>query len=83
MRTRATCSQAYIANVLPFSIAPRPPDEDGKELAMLLLYDWPLWLMALFVATATLAAALVGYAVFRRAFDIERPPPSSLTRPFP
>lgn len=41
---------------------------------MLFLYNWPSWLMGLFVVSMTLAAALGGYALFRRWVPVRLAP---------
>ncbi|WP_244136959.1 DUF4239 domain-containing protein [Burkholderia pyrrocinia] len=43
-------------------------------MTMLFLYNWPSWLMGLFIVTATVAAALAGYALFRRIAPVDLHP---------
>ncbi|WP_241020113.1 DUF4239 domain-containing protein [Burkholderia sp. Ac-20345] len=40
-------------------------------MTMLFLYNWPSWLMGGFVVIATVAAALGGYALFRRILPVD------------
>jgi hypothetical protein len=40
-------------------------------MIMLFLYNWPSWLMGLAIVSATVAAALAGYALFRRLAPVD------------